>query len=121
MSEDSHQMFTDRMRQARVGLLAAATVAAMVAMMLPGAAPEERVLKERVEPVYPDLARRMGITGMVKLALIVDCVGTVVRVKTLSGDSMLAAAAGEAARHWRFTSGAGEARVPVEFNFPVTS
>ena len=121
MGGECHEGLTDRMRHVRVSLLAAATVAAMVALMLPGAAEEERALMERVEPEYPDLARRMGIFGVVKLALIVDCVGRVVRVYTLSGDSILADAAVAAAWRWRYTSGVGRARVEEEFDFPIVS
>jgi TonB family protein len=94
-------------------------MAVMVAMMLPGGATEERVLKKRVEPEYPDLARRMGICGSVRLALFVDCLGRVMRVETLSGEDMLASAAGEAVRQWRFTSGVGEVRLEEEFTFPL--
>ncbi len=116
MDNDSDGV-TNRLRRTRVKLLAAAMVAAFVALMLPGAASEERVLKRRVEPVYPELARLLDITGVVRLALTMDCVGRVIHVLTLSGEAILATAAVEAARQWRFSCGAGQATVNVEIDF----
>jgi len=56
----------------------------------------------RVEPEYPEPARLNHIQGPVVLEALVDKVGAVERLKTISGDPQLAAAATEAVRQWRF-------------------
>jgi TonB family protein len=115
------EMTVDSLRHARLRLLVAAGLAAMVAMMLPPGREKERTVREKVDPVYPELARLLGITGAVKLALTVDCLGRVIDVETIRGELMLAEAAMEAARQWRFTSGSGDARVRIEFKFPMAA
>ncbi|HTB97677.1 MAG TPA: energy transducer TonB [Terracidiphilus sp.] len=105
----------------RVKLLLAAGMTAMVALMLPPAPQKSRVVKSRIEPEYPELARQLGITGRVRMAVTVDCIGRVVQVQTVSGEMMLAEAAEAAVRRWKFTPGRGEVMVPVELSFPLAS
>jgi TonB family protein len=112
---------TNRLHSTRVKLLLAAGVTAMLAMMLPAAPQKSRVVKSRIEPEYPELARQLGITGRVRMAVTVDCIGRVVQVQTVSGETLLAEAAEAAVRRWRFTPGAGEILVPVELSFPLAS
>jgi len=118
---ESRGRVEDRLHSTRVQLLAAAGIAVMVALMLPPAPEKPRELTHRTQPQYPELARLLGITGKVRLAVTVDCVGRVIGVQTLSGQTMLAEAAETAVRGWSFTSGKGEAQIPVEFSFPVAS
>jgi TonB family protein len=59
-------------------------------------------LIRRVEPQYPEVARRRNIQGPVTLSALVDEDGSVRSVTVLSGDSALAPAALEAVRQWRF-------------------
>lgn len=118
MGGNQGRLNKSRLHETRVKLLVAAAMTAMVAMMLPPAPSKSRVVKTRVEPEYPDLARMLGITGKVRLAVTVDCIGRVTAVQTVSGESMLAEAAEDAVRRWRFTSGRGEVLVPVELSFP---
>ena len=118
---ESRGTVAHRLHSTRVQLLAAAGIAAMVALMLPPAPDKPREVKRRTQPQYPELARLLGITGKVRLAVTVDCVGRVTGVQTLSGETMLAEAAENAVRGWRFTPGKGEARIPLEFSFPLAS
>jgi periplasmic protein TonB len=59
-------------------------------------------LIRRVEPQYPEVARRQNIQGPVTLSALVDKDGSVQSVTVLSGDSALAPAALEAVKQWRF-------------------
>src|SRR5208283_5407143 len=86
----------------RSGLLALALVFLFV---VPGRAAEERAVKSRVAPVYPEVARRMRISGIVKLEVTVDAEGKVTDVKPLSGNGILSSAAQDAVRKWKFASG----------------
>jgi TonB family protein len=59
-------------------------------------------LTYRVEPVYPDEAKRNGIEGTVKLHLSVTSDGSVRDIKLVSGPPLLALAALDAAQYWRY-------------------
>jgi TonB family protein len=56
----------------------------------------------RVEPQYPEDARRQHVQGTVTLTAVVGVDGTVRNLTVLSGDSALAPAALDAVRQWRF-------------------
>ena len=53
---------------------------------------ENRKLIKRVDPVYPDLARKMNMTGTVKVEVTITAEGAVSEVKTLGGNPVLAVA-----------------------------
>ena len=74
-------------------------------------AAEERAVKSRVAPVYPELAKRMKIMGVVKVEATVDADGKVTDAKALSGSHTLAPAAEDAVRKWKFAPGDGTAKV----------
>jgi len=56
----------------------------------------------RVEPAYPDDAKREGIEGTVKLHVVVGRDGAVESVEPVSGPPLLAKAATNAVREWRY-------------------
>ncbi len=62
----------------------------------------ERLLVRRVEPVYPEAARRANLQGVVVLDAIIAADGTVVNIRPVSGADALVSAAMDAARWWRF-------------------
>ena len=92
----------------------------LVALLLTASAlgyASERAIKSRVPPVYPEIARRMHISGAVKVSATVDADGKVIDVKPVSGNSMLANAAIDAVRKWRFEPGTEQSTVELEINF----
>jgi TonB family protein len=78
-----------------------------------------RHVKSRVEPVYPELARRMNLTGTVKIAVVVATNGTVKEAKVVGGHPVLASAALDAVRKWRFEPATIESSGVVEIKFEV--
>ena len=62
----------------------------------------ERLLVRRVDPVYPEAARRANLQGTVVLGAVIAADGTVVNLHPVSGADVLADAAMDAARWWRF-------------------
>ncbi len=98
----------------------AAVLALLVALALPLRAADERAVKSRVPPVYPEIAKRMRITGTVKVEATVDAEGKVTDAKAVSGSSVLVNAAEDAVRKWKFATGAGVAVVEVTLNFEMT-
>jgi protein TonB len=79
---------------------AAATTAENAAEQVSADAPE--ILSRPVEPSYPRLAEQMKIEGSVTLQVNIDKTGNIVGTQVLSGPAILAAAAQEAVRQWRF-------------------
>jgi TonB family protein len=59
-------------------------------------------LLQRVEPEYPEPARQQHIQGLVVLEAEVGKDGAVQQLTVISGNSMLATAASDAVRQWRF-------------------
>jgi len=83
------------------------------------------VLMHKVQPVYPPEARRMHVQGSVVIDATVTAQGQVDELKLVSGDPLLAQAAMEAVRRWRYTpyslNGqpiAKETRITISFIAP---
>jgi TonB family protein len=76
-----------------------------------------RKVKSRVEPTYPDVARRMNITGTVKVAVVVTPSGAVKSTKVVGGHPLLVNAAVEAVKQWKFEPASQEDAGIVEFKF----
>jgi TonB family protein len=76
-----------------------------------------RHAKVKVQPTYPDLARRMNITGSVKIQVTVAPNGTVKDARVVGGHPVLASSALEAARKWRFEPGPEESSGVIDFKF----
>lgn len=75
-----------------------------------------RKIKSKVAPQYPDLAKKMNVTGAVKLELIVAANGQVKAVRPLGGHPLLIDAAETAVKQWRYEPGAEGTEV-VEIRF----
>jgi TonB family protein len=76
-----------------------------------------RRAKSKVAPVYPELARKMNLTGTVKVEVVVAPNGTVKDAKVVGGHPVLATAALEAVRKWRFEPATMESTGIVDFKF----
>ena len=62
----------------------------------------EPVLVHKVDPIYPELARRARVSGKVVLRITINEAGLVEDVGVLEGHSMLTGAAVDAVREWRY-------------------
>jgi TonB family protein len=62
----------------------------------------QKLLVHRVEPVYPLAARQARLEGIIALDIIVGRDGSVVSMKALNGPEVLARAAMDALRWWKF-------------------
>jgi len=102
-----------------IKLVQAGALALIFVMALPAVASEARGVKSRVPPVYPEIAKRMRVSGMVKLEASVDAQGKVTEVKEVSGNHTLAVAAKEALMHWKFVPADADSNETVEINFEL--
>ena len=59
-------------------------------------------LERKVQPIYPAQARSTRLQGPVVLQAVIDEVGGVQNLKTVSGDAVLAQAAIDAVRQWHY-------------------
>lgn len=98
-----------------IALLFVIAVACLV-LALPAHADERRVEK-RVPPVYPEIAKRMGIAGVVHVEATVAPNGSVTAVKTTNGNKMLSPAAEDAVKRWKFVPGDSQSTVGIDVNF----
>lgn len=101
-----------------IGLVQSALLALVLMPAMPAHA-EGRAVRSRVAPVYPEFAKRMRVTGVVKLSVTVDPNGKVTDVKPVSGNQILSYAAQQAVRKWKFEPGTTSDTVPVDVNFEL--
>ena len=107
----------------RTGVLLTAVVAVVASVGTYGVRAQEteneivRRAKTKVQPAYPELARKMNITGTVKVQVVVAANGTVKDAKIVGGHPVLANAALDAIRKWRFEPTSAESTGVVDFKF----
>jgi TonB family protein len=103
----------------KTGVLLAVMAVAVGAGVRAQEAPNEvlRRAKSKVQPMYPELARKMNLTGTVKVEVVVAPNGTVKDAKVVGGHPVLANAALDAVRKWRFEPAAAESSGVVDFKF----
>jgi TonB family protein len=91
----------------------------LLVLLLPGlnAAAEERKLVHREEPVYPTIAEKMNLHGLVKIKIWIGSDGTVRRLEYIGGHPLLAEAALKAVKEWKYEPLGGESTAVVELKF----
>jgi TonB family protein len=78
---------------------------------------QERAAVHKVPPVYPPIARQLGITGVVVVTTTVDATGKVVKAESTSGNKLLAPSAIDAVKQWKFAPGDGTDTFTVSVSF----
>jgi TonB family protein len=109
-----------RVRWARV-LLASAAVAMLLGasgFAQTGTTDEgKRKVKTKVAPVYPELAKRMSVTGKVKIEVIIAPDGHVKSTRAIGGHPLLVQSCQDAVKEWKFVAAPEETTQIVEFEF----
>ena len=75
-----------------------------------------RRVVRKTSPTYPELAKRMNLSGTVKVIAVVGTDGEVKAVEPVGGSPVLLRAAEDAVAKWKFAPGA-ESKEPVELHF----
>jgi TonB family protein len=106
------------MRQVVVFALMLATVGGSF-QAVPGYSQDgsDRKVKSKIAPVYPEIARKMGLTGTVKILVVVSPNGTVKETKVIGGHPILVNAVVAAVKKWRFEPASSESTGTLEFKF----
>ena len=89
----------------------------LVAQTPSSASAAERKVTSRVDPVYPDLAKKMHIHGIVRIEAIVRANGAVKSTRVLGGNPVLVDAALDAVGKWKFEPSQNETTQVVQVSF----
>ena len=76
-----------------------------------------RRAKNKVAPVYPELAHKMNISGTVKIEVVVAPNGSVKQARIVGGHPVLATAALDAAKKWKFEPASTDSTGVIDFKF----
>jgi TonB family protein len=90
---------------------------ATLAPLLPAQEASKRRIVVRTAPSYPSLARGMALAGVVKIAAAVAPDGTVKMLDVKGGHPVLAQAAVNAVRQWKWEPSAHESLELIEIHF----
>jgi len=77
----------------------------------------KRKVKTKVAPAYPELAKRMNVTGRVKIEVIITPDGKVKSTRAVGGHPLLVQACVDAVKEWKFAAAPEETTQVVEFEF----
>ncbi len=91
--------------------------ATAVGVALPVRAQSKRTAKHLVTPSMPELARKLNLTGTVRIEVTIAPDGTVKRSRVVGGHPVLAMAAESAADRSTFEPGPTETVEIIEFKF----
>jgi len=103
--------------------LAVAATAALIFSSLSGFAQSgstdesKRKVKTKTAPLYPELARRMNVSGKVKIEVVITADGHVKSTRVVGGHPLLVQACQDAVKEWKFATAPEETTQVVEFEF----
>ena len=75
-----------------------------------------RVISNPV-PVYPETAKRLRLTGVVKVQIVIAPDGRIRETNVIGGHPLLVNAVEEALRNWKYAPAGGETTKQLEFSF----
>jgi len=77
----------------------------------------ERRIVSKVAPVYPDLAKRMHVGGMVRVEVVVRANGSVKSTRVVGGNPVLIESATDAVRKWKFEAASADTTEALQLVF----
>lgn len=98
-------------------LVAAFLMALAIASPIAANAQDSRKVINRVNPVYPPLARKMNVGGTVKVEVTISPAGNVTDTKVIGGHPLLITAATDAVKKWKYEAAGETTNTTVEFRF----
>ena len=102
------------------GRLATFALAVITTMACVGQAHAQEIARKvqnKVAPTYPEIARKMRISGTVKLLVVVASNGTVKSTTVVGGNPVLVNAATDAVKKWKYEPAPQPSTGVVEFRF----
>ncbi len=77
----------------------------------------ERKVKSKTAPAYPELARRMGVSGKVKIEVVITPDGHVRSTRVIGGHPLLVQVCQASLREWKYFPAPEESTQIVECDF----
>ena len=105
--------------QTRKSIMVLLAFVAMLLMLsaMPSPAQEGRKVISRPTPVYPEAAKRLAITGTVKVQVLIAPDGHVRETKIIGGHPLLVESVQEALKDWKYEPASSDSVVLLEFHF----
>jgi TonB family protein len=100
-----------------IGVLALVTAAVMTPSGRAAEQESSRKIAKKVPAAYPSIARKMLLSGTVRLAALVAAAGQVKSTEVLGGHPLLVAPATEAAMKWKYEAAERDSREVMVFTF----
>ena len=100
-----------------IGIVLMSTMSFAGAQNAVVSSPIERKVAARVAPVYPELAKKMHIRGIVRVEAVVKANGIVKTTRILGGNPVLLEAAKDAVIRWKFEPAATETTEVIQLAF----
>jgi len=111
-------MRTSRWRKWAVAATAALVFSGASGFSQTGSTDEsKRKVKTKMAPQYPELARRMNVSGRVKIEVVVAPDGHVKSTRVVGGHPLLVQSCQDAVKEWKFVPAPEESTQVVEFEF----
>jgi TonB family protein len=99
-------------------ILGAGSVAVAPPLLAQGTAVvAKRKVKTKVTPEYPEIARQLHLEGKVKVEVFIAADGHVTNTKVVGGHPVLAQAAVDALKKWRFEAAPKDSTEIIEIAF----
>jgi len=90
---------------------------ALILMAKSLSAQEARKTISSPVPVYPDVAKRIHLVGVVKMTVVVAPDGHIKETRVIGGHPLLVNSVEETLKNWKYAPASTESTVQLEFNF----
>jgi TonB family protein len=87
----------------------------LLAVNLP--AQETRKVISNPAPMYPEMAKKLRLTGVVKLQVVISPDGKITSTKVIGGHPVLVNSVEETLKNWKYAPASTETTTQLEFNF----
>ena len=104
-----------------VSAVTAALLSSAVVAQTPITDEGKRKVKSKTSPSYPEIARRMNVSGKVKIEVIITPDGHVRSTRVIGGHPLLVQVCEDAVKEWKFFPAPEETTQVVEFDFHGTN
>jgi len=79
----------------------------------------KRKVKSKVSPAYPELAKRMSVSGKVKIEVVIAPDGHVKSSRPIGGHPILVQTCVDSVKDWKFEAAPEETTQIIEFDFKL--
>jgi len=103
----------NRVKKALCGMM----LMALSVPVFPAVAQEARKPISRPAPPYPEVARRLQLSGTVKVQVVIAADGQIKETKIIGGHPLFVNTVEETLKKWRYAPAGSDTTVQLEFEF----